>query len=134
MTVQTLQDVLDLVDATELPKIRAGETHRFNDIWIVVADGRLFCRQYSLAARSWYSAFLEDPRGAIQCGDEVIEVEARVPDDLDRLRSAIDEAYLDKHERRFDRFVEYAHEIVKDPYAARTMELVPVLRAQAADQ
>jgi len=43
--------------------IRAGTTpHRIIGIWVVVAEGRVFVRSYSLKERSWYRTFLEEPR------------------------------------------------------------------------
>ena len=121
----TKQQVLDLVNVTETPQIRAGTTHPFNDIWIVVVDGRLFCRQYDLAERSWYTAFLEDPRGAIKCGDTEISVSGLVPDDLEAMNPLINAAYIAKYAGRFMRLPHYAHEMTGERFMERTMELVP---------
>ena len=55
-------------------RIRAGTTHRFIGIWVVVVEGRVFVRSWSVKARSWYRAFLKDPRGFIQVGDRTIPV------------------------------------------------------------
>ena len=50
--------------------IRAGsEPHRFIGIWVVVVEGRVFVRSWSLKPRSWYRTFLEEPRGTIQVAD-----------------------------------------------------------------
>ena len=121
----TKRDILELVDETEMPQIRAGETHRFNDIWIVMVEGRLFCRQYDFAERSWYQAFRRDPRGAIKCGDKVIRVRGVVPDDLDDLNPRINEAYLEKYAKRFTTYPRYAREMTGPRFMQRTLELVP---------
>ncbi|MEM7297046.1 MAG: hypothetical protein AAF391_02140, partial [Bacteroidota bacterium] len=68
----TLQEILELVDSHQYHQIRAGEEHRFIDISIVVAERRMFCRQYSFSNRSWYHTFQDAPNGAIKCGQTVI--------------------------------------------------------------
>ena len=77
--------------------IRAGtQPHRFIGIWAVVVQGRVFVRSWSLKPRSWYRAFLEEPRGAIQVSGRQIPVRA-VRTRSDRLKDAIDRAYLEKY-------------------------------------
>ena len=59
-------DVVALLHKGKILGIRAGsEPHRFIGVWMVVVDGRLFIRSWSLKLRSWYRTFLVDPRGAI---------------------------------------------------------------------
>ena len=127
-----MQDVLDLVDRTEMPRIRAGETHRFNDIWIVVVEDRLFCRQYSFAEKSWYHAFQKDPRGAIKCGETVTPVRGVVPDDLDEINPRINQAYLEKYAQRFPTYPHYAREMTGPRFMASTLELVPEVGDQGS--
>lgn len=122
-----LKDVLHLVETTETPQIRAGSTHHFNDIWMVVADSRIFCRQYSFGEHSWYDLFLKDPQGAIRCGEVVIPIEAHVPADLDAIGSMVNAAYLEKYAKRFTSYPEIAKEMTGPRFMARTMELRPVL-------
>lgn len=123
----TKEELLSLVNETEMPQIRVGETHRFNDIWVVVADGRLFCRQYSFSERSWYHAFHENPSGAIKCGDTVVKVKGVIPDDLDEINPKINEAYLEKHANKFTRYSDIARQMTEARYMERTMELSPVI-------
>ncbi|NLS11537.1 DUF2255 family protein [Vibrio sp. SM6] len=118
-------EVLNLVNETKTPQIRAGETHHFNDIWMVVVDGRIFCRQYSFGKRSWYSAFLEDPKGAIKCDDTVIDIQAQIPADLDDINSKINAAYIEKYDTRLHHYPEIAHKMTGEKYMAKTMELIP---------
>lgn len=113
------EQVLKLVKETEYQKIRAGETHRFIDTSIVVAEDRLFVRQYSFRKRSWYTAFLDDPNGAIKCGDTVIKVQGVVPTDLDEINPKINEAYLEKYGHAAQMMTGARH-------MASTMELIPV--------
>jgi len=119
-------DVLRLAQATDLPQIRAGNEHAFNDIWIVVAEKRLFCRQYDFSERSWYTAFLEDPVGAVKFGETVVEVRGVVPDDLDAINPAVNQAYIDKYDGHAD-YPTIAREMTGARFMARTMELVPAL-------
>ena len=41
MIMMTKEEILKLVHEIETPQIRAGETHRFKNIWIVVTEGRM---------------------------------------------------------------------------------------------
>ncbi|TIC83050.1 DUF2255 family protein [Crenobacter intestini] len=123
----TIEEIRELVAKTETPQIRAGEHHHFNDIWIVEAKGRLFCRQYSFAKKSWYDVFLQDPIGAVRCGDQVFAIKAQVPDDLEQIGAAINEAYLDKYANRFQSYPDIARQMTGSRYMSRTMELVPVV-------
>jgi hypothetical protein len=122
----SLSDVLRLAQATELPQIRAGNTHAFNDIWIVVAQRRLFCRQYDFLERSWYTAFLNDPAGAVKFGERVVEVRGVVPADLDAINPDVNQAYIDKYDGNAD-YPTIAREMTGARFMARTMELVPVV-------
>ena len=122
----TKNEILKLADNTETPQIRAGETHRFNDIWIVVTDGRLFCRQYSHGKKSWYHAFLSNPKGAIKCGNTVVEIKGVVPDDLDSINSSVNAAYIEKYEKRLNHYPDIAHLMTGERFMKTTMELIPV--------
>ncbi len=117
--------VAELVANTETPQIRAGDTHRFIDIWIVTVGKRLFCRQYDFRANSWYDAFLAEPSGAIRCGDTVIPIMARVPKDLDAIQEDINQAYRDKYVARFTDNADYGREMTGEKFWVGTMELVP---------
>lgn len=77
--------------------IRAGsEPHRFIGIWVVVAEGRVFVRSWSLKPRSWWRTFLEEPRGTIQVGKRELPVRA-VRTRSEKLKRAVDEAYAEKY-------------------------------------
>jgi len=77
--------------------IRAGtKPHRVIGIWVVVVEGRVFVRSWSLKPRSWYRTFLEEPRGVIvvnECEIPVRPIFTR----SERLKKAVDRAYREKY-------------------------------------
>src|SRR6266436_4802792 len=70
--------------------------HRIIGIWVVVVEGRVFVRSWSLKPRSWYRTFLEEPRGVIEVDGCEIPVRA-VFTRSDRLKDAVDRAYRQKY-------------------------------------
>jgi hypothetical protein len=103
--------------------IRAGlEPHRFIGIWVVVVEGRVFVRSWSLKPRSWYRTFLEVPQGAIQVGDREIRIRAARPRS-ERLLAAIDRAYLEKYHTPGS--IQFARDLSRAKSRATTTELVP---------
>lgn len=104
--------------------IRAGtQPHRFIGIWAVVVEGRVFVRSWSLKPRSWYRTFLEEPRGTITVGDREIEVRA-LRTRSERLKAAIDRAYLEKYNTRGS--IQYARDLGQPKSRDTTTELVPL--------
>jgi hypothetical protein len=104
--------------------IRAGtEPHRFIGIWAVVVDGRVFVRSWSLKPRSWYRTFLEEPRGAIQVAGREIPIRA-VRTRSERLKDAVDRAYLQKYNTRAS--LKYAKDLGRAKSRGTTTELVPL--------
>src|SRR5437762_4386862 len=103
--------------------IRAGsQPHRFIGIWAVVVEGRIFVRSWSLKARSWYRAFLEEPRGAINVDGRELPVRA-VRTRSERLKDAVDRAYLEKYKTPGS--IKYARDLGRAKSRATTTELVP---------
>ena len=103
--------------------IRAGsEPHRFIGIWVVVVEGRVFVRSWSLKPRSWYRTFLEEPRGTIQVAGREILVRA-VQTRSERLKDAVNRAYLEKYKSRGA--IKYARDLGRSKSRATTTELVP---------
>lgn len=77
--------------------IRAGtKPHRIIGIWVVVVEGRIFVRSWSLKPRSWYRTFLEEPRGVIEVDGRKIPVRA-IFTRSERLKTAVDRAYREKY-------------------------------------
>lgn len=78
-------------------RLRAGDgDHRLIDIWFVLVEDRVLVRSWSVKANGWYRTFLSEPRGTIQISDWKIAVSA-VHIRTERLRDAVDQAYLDKY-------------------------------------
>ena len=77
--------------------IRAGtKPHRIIGIWVVVVEGRVFVRSWSLKPRSWYRTFLEEPCGVIEVNGRKIPVRA-IFTRSERLKTAVDRAYREKY-------------------------------------
>ena len=104
--------------------IRAGSPpHRVIGIWVVVVEGRVFVRSWSLKPRSWWRTFLEEPRGIVQAAGRTIRVRA-VQTRSDRLKDAIDRAYLEKYHTPGS--VKFARDLGRARSRETTTELVPV--------
>ncbi len=118
------EDVLAAIRDGYILGIRAGtQPHRFIGIWAVVVEGRVFVRSWSLKPRSWYRTFLEQPRGAIQAAGREIPVRA-VRTRSERLKSAVDRAYLKKYNTPGS--IGYARDLGRAKSRATTTELVPL--------
>lgn len=90
--------LLDAIDRSRILGVRAGAraAHRFTGIWMVVVDGRVFGRSWTLSENGWYRTFLEDPAGTVQVGDRQVRVRA-VRVRSERLRDAVERAYAEKY-------------------------------------
>jgi hypothetical protein len=116
-------DILAALDAGKGLRIRAGSApHRFIGIWVVVVDGRVFVRSWSIKPKSWYRTFLKDPIGAIEIDAREIAVHA-VPARGARLNDAIDRAYRAKYSTPAS--VKYARDLGSRKSRATTTELLP---------
>jgi hypothetical protein len=115
-----------VVDANRDDKmlaIRAGtEPHRFIGIWAVVVERRVFVRSWSLKPRSWYRTFLEEPLGTINVDGKEINVRA-IRTRSERLKDAIDRAYLEKYTTPGS--IKYARDLGRAKSRATTTELIP---------
>jgi hypothetical protein len=104
-------------------RIRAGtQPHRIIGIWVVVVEGRVFVRSWSLKPRSWWRTFLEEPRGVIAVAGREIPVRA-VQTRSERLKDAVSRAYLDKYGTGGS--LHYARDLNRAKSRATTTELVP---------
>ncbi len=118
------QDVVAAIDKGKILGIRAGtQPHRFIGIWAVVVEGRVFVRSWSLKPRSWYRTFLEEPRGTISVDGREIDVRA-VRTRSERLKAAVDRAYLEKYKTPGS--IQYARDLGEEKSRATTTELVPL--------
>jgi hypothetical protein len=117
-------DILAAICGGKILGIRAGtQPHRFIGIWAVVVEGRVFVRSWSLKPRSWYRTFLEDPSGTINVEGREISVRA-VRTRSERLKSAVDQAYLEKYNTPGS--IKYARDMGRAKSRATTTELVPL--------
>ena len=115
--------VLEAIRTGMVIGIRAGRApHRFIGIWAVVVENRVFVRSWSLKPRSWWRTFLETPRGRITVGTRELPVRA-VRTRSERLRDAVDRAYLDKYKTPGS--VRFARDLGRARSRATTTELVP---------
>jgi len=117
------KDVVSAIRDGKILGIRAGtKPHRVIGIWAVVVENRVFVRAWSLKQRSWYRAFLEEPRGIIVVDGREIPVRP-VFTRSERLKTAVDRAYREKYNTPGSlHFVRgFAHKKRRDT----TTELVP---------
>jgi len=116
--------VLEALRSGQILGLRAGTApHRFIGLWMVVVQGRLFVRSWSLKPRSWYHTFLEDPTGVIQVGARRIRVRA-VRTRSERVKDAVDRAYLEKYDT--PGALKFARDLGRPKSRATTTELVPL--------
>ena len=90
--------VVAAIDQSKILGIRAGQRsdHRFTGVWVVVVDGRVFVRSWTLKPAGWYRSFLSDPLGTLQIGERQLRVKA-VPARGERTRDAVEQAYAEKY-------------------------------------
>jgi hypothetical protein len=93
--------VVTAIAESKIVGIRAGARtdHRFIGIWMVVVEGRVFARSWTVKPDGWYRVFLEDPLGTLQVGERRIRVRA-VPARGERMRDAVERAYAEKYATR----------------------------------
>lgn len=119
--------IIDELDRGKILGLRAGsQPHRVIGVWMVVVDGRLFVRSWSLKPRSWYRTFLIDPVGAITIGDRELRVRA-VRTRSDRLKDAVSAAYAAKYNTPASR--KYVRDLSGAKSRGTTTELVPLRKA-----
>ncbi len=115
----------DYLSSHTLTGIKGGtQRDNFLQIWMVEVNSRVFARSWSKSARSWFTSFIQEGRGQIQFGENVIDVRGVKVDPGDPIQSEINEAYLSKYTQEGN--VEYAEGIVKPEYANFTMEFLPL--------
>ena len=116
-------EVLETIRKGKIIGLKAGTAlHRFIGVWAEVVENRVFVRSWSLKPRSWYRTFREEPQGVIQVGDKEIPVRA-VQTRSERLKDAIDDAYLEKYKTPGS--INYAQDLGSEKSRAPTTELVP---------
>jgi hypothetical protein len=117
---------LSLIDVGRILWIRAGRRtgHRFIGIWAVVVSGRVYVRSWSLKEAGWYRTFMDDPLGAIQIGDNKVEVKVRaLRVRSDRIRDAVERGYALKY--RTPGYRRYVRGFRSKRRREATLELIP---------
>jgi hypothetical protein len=116
--------VLDALIDEKILGIRAGtKPHRIIGIWMVVIEGRLFVRSWSLKTRSWWRTFLEEPRGIIEVNGKQHKVRP-ILTRSERLKAAVDKAYAEKYNTPGS--LKYVRGLKNKKRRDTTTELVPL--------
>jgi hypothetical protein len=104
--------------------IRAGEetTHRVIGVWVVVVEGRVFIRSWSMKPRSWWRVFVADPYGSLFVGDTEIPVRA-IQTRSERLKDLVSQAYKEKYNTPGS--IQYVRDMSRKRSRDTTTELVP---------
>lgn len=118
-----VEGVLSALRDGKVLRIRAGtRPHRFIGIWVVVVEGRVFVRSWTLKAEGWQRTFMQEPRGTIEVANREIQVRA-VRTRSERLKQAVDRAYLEKYQTPGSR--KFARGLARPRRRATTTELLP---------
>lgn len=119
--------VLERIKDDRILGIQAGKesTHRTIGLWVVVVDGRVFVRSWSMKSRSWWRTLLEDPYATIFVSRRKrgIRVRARQVRS-EKLKDRVSEAYREKYNTRGS--VGYVKDMSRKPSRDTTTELVPL--------
>ena len=100
----------------------ATQRETFLEIWMVTVDNRIFARSWGFSEKSWYNTFLKERKGQIKCGEMVLNVEAKIPEDLLFITEQINNAYLQKYNSGKNSF--FAQGIIQKEHAEKTLEFV----------
>lgn len=123
----TKDEIIKKINNTKICQIKVGETHGFRDIWVVVANGRLFCRQYSFNENSWRKALLENEKAYLKVDGNNIEIKGKIPNDFNEVVEKVNDAYIEKYVNRFNYYPEIAKQAAYiEKHQKSTMELVLV--------
>lgn len=118
-------DILKTLQREKILGIRAGRgsTHRVIGVWVVVVQGRVFVRSWSMKPRSWWRTFLEDPYGSMFLGEKEIPIRA-IQTRSERLKDLVSAAYQEKYNTPGS--VQYVRDMSQKESRDTTTELVPL--------
>ena len=118
-------DIIDAIQKEKIIGIRAGRdsTHKVIGIWVIVVEGRVFVRSYSMKPCSWWRTFLEDPQGIITVGDKEFPVHA-IQTRSERLKDLVSAAYKEKYNTPGS--VQFVKDMSKKKSRDTTTELVSI--------
>lgn len=117
------EDVIAALQKEKILGIRAGSksTHRVIGIWVVVVEGRVFVRSWSMKPKSWWRTFLEDPYGSMFVGEREFAVRA-IQTRSERLKDLVSAAYKEKYNTPGS--IQYVKDMSKKKSRDTTTELV----------
>jgi|SRR5688572_32591889 len=117
-------EILETIRKDKILGIKAGrEPHRVIGIWVVVVEGRVFVRSWSMKPRSWWRTFLEEPHGSIFLADHQIAIRA-IQTRSERLKDAVSQAYKEKYNTPGS--IQYVKDMSRKKSRETTTELVPL--------
>jgi hypothetical protein len=114
--------VVEALDEAKMIGVRAGETHKYTGVWVVIVEGRVFVRSWNDKPTGWYRAFLAEPVGSLKVGEAERRVLGR-PARSERLRDAVSRAYALKYPTKGS--LKWVRGFARPTRAAHTMEFVP---------
>lgn len=116
-------EILESLRTNKILGIRAGtdSTHRVIGIWVVVVEGRVFVRSWSMKPRGWWQTLVEDPHGIIVVGKTEIPVLA-IQTRSERLKDLVSAAYKEKYNRPGD--IQYVKDMSRKKSMDTTTEFV----------
>ena len=114
--------VLTAIAKTKYFYLRAGKSHKFIAVWVVVIGERVLVRSWNDKQGGWYRAFLKDKTGHIRLGTRELPVRARRVRG-ERLLDAMDAAYAAKYETPAN--LKYVKGFATSRRRATTLELTP---------
>jgi hypothetical protein len=113
---------LATIAATKYLYLRAGETHRFIPVWVVLVGDRVLVRSWNDKRDGWYRAFLRAKRGTIRLAERMVVVRAS-PVRSARLIEGADHAYQEKYTTKANQ--KYVRGFRAPRRRATTLELLP---------
>jgi hypothetical protein len=118
-------DILAQLQKDKIIGIRAGSdsSHKVIGVWMVVVEGRIFVRSWSMSPRSWWRTFLEDPYGIMTVGTKEISIRA-IQTRSERIKNLVSAAYKEKYNTPGS--VQYVKDMSRKKSRDTTTELVPV--------
>lgn len=118
-------EILAAIRKEKIIGIRAGKesTHKVIGVWVVVVEGRVFVRSWSIKPRSWWRTFLEDPYGSLFVGEKEIPIRA-VQTRSERLKDRVSQAYKEKYNT--PGAIQYVKDMSRKKSRDTTTEFVPL--------
>lgn len=118
-------NILPAIQKAKIIGIRAGKesSHRVIGVWVVVVEGRVFVRSWSLKPRSWWRTFREDSYGSMFLGEREIPIRA-VHTRSERLKDMVSQAYKEKYNTPGS--IQFVKDMSRKKSRDTTTELVPV--------